>query len=137
MLSFAYRLATDVAAPVIGLYLYKRRLSGREDSARFGERFGMTTQVRPTGRLVWCHAASVCEAISLLALIEKLREHYPQTNILITTGTVSSPPIVEKLVPPGVLHQYVPVDRMVYVGRFLDHWRPDLVLWVESELWPN
>ena len=137
MLSFAYRLATDVAAPVIGLYLYKRRLSGREDSARFGERFGMTTQVRPTGRLVWCHAASVGEAISLLALIEKLRELYPQTNILITTGTVSSARILQKRLPPGVVHQYVPVDRMVYVRRFLDHWRPDLVLWVESELWPN
>jgi 3-deoxy-D-manno-octulosonic-acid transferase len=137
MLSSAYAFATDLAAPFIGLYLYKRRLQGREDAARFNERLGIASRPRPDGQVIWCHAASVGEASSLLALIEKLRTLYPQTHILVTTGTVTSARMLEKRLPPGVIHQYVPVDRISYVQKFIDHWRPDLALWIESELWPN
>ncbi len=137
MLSSMYQLATDLGAPVIGLYLRKRRAEGREDPVRFRERFGSASQPRSDGRVIWCHAASVGEAVSLLALIKKLRELYPQPPLLVTSGTVASARILEKRLPPGVVHQYVPVDRMIYVQRFLDHWRPDLALWIESELWPN
>jgi 3-deoxy-D-manno-octulosonic-acid transferase len=137
MLSSVYRLATDLGAPVIGLYLWKRRVGGREDKRRFRERLGHASQPRPLGRLIWCHAASVGEAASLLALIERLRTLYPETHILVTTGTVTSARILENRLPPGVIHQYIPVDRISYARRFLDHWRPDLALWIESELWPN
>ena len=137
MISAAYRCLTELGAPVIDFYLRRRLAQGREDAARFGERLGRASKPRPVGFLIWCHAASVGEAASLLALIEKLRERIPSAIVLMTTGTVTSARMLENRLPPAVLHQYVPVDRIPYVRDFLNHWKPDLVLWVESELWPN
>jgi len=133
----AYRLLTDLAAPAIALYLRHRRATGREDQSRFHERLGYASAPRPKGKLVWCHAASVGEAMSVLALIRRLRETYPTWSVLLTTGTVTSAKLLEGRLPEGATHHYVPVDRWPYVTRFLDHWQPDLALWVESELWPN
>jgi 3-deoxy-D-manno-octulosonic-acid transferase len=137
MLSFVYRTLTDIGAPIISLYLLKRRSEGREDQLRFPERFGYASRPRPDGRLLWCHAASVGEAASVLVLINKIRALYPAMHILITTGTVTSARMLSDRLPPGVMHQYMPVDRMPYVTRFLDHWRPDFATLIESELWPN
>jgi 3-deoxy-D-manno-octulosonic-acid transferase len=86
---------------------------------------------------VWFHAASVGEAVSVLSLIEALRRYFTDVHILVTTGTVTSAALLEGRLPVSVSHQFIPVDRWPYVVRFLDHWRPDLALWVESELWPN
>jgi 3-deoxy-D-manno-octulosonic-acid transferase len=84
------------------------------------------------------HAASVGEAVSLLSLIDRLSRERPTLNILVTTGTVTSARLLESRLPADqARHQFVPVDRPRYVRRFLDHWRPDLAIWVESELWPN
>ncbi len=132
-----YRLLTDLAAPLIALYLRLRQRRGREDKARFRERLGYASFPRPHGRLVWCHAASVGEAMSVLTLIARLRERYPDWRILLTTGTVTSAKLMADRLPQDVIHQYAPVDRWPYVSRFIKHWKPDLVLWVESELWPN
>lgn len=137
MISATYRLLTELGAPAISFYLRRRLAKGREDAERFGERLGQPSKPRPEGFLIWCHAASVGEAASLLALIEKLRERNPQSSILITTGTVTSAHMLEGRLPGGVLHQYIPVDRIPYIQSFITHWKPDLVLWVESELWPN
>ena len=137
MLSFAYKVLTDLGAPAISLYLLKRRREGREDPVRFKERLGEAGRPRPEGRVIWCHAASVGEATSLMTLIEKLLVTHPKTHILVTTGTVTSARMLEGRLPPRVIHQYVPVDRAIYVKKFLDHWQPDFVLWIESELWPN
>ena len=73
----------------------------------------------------------------MLALIERLLEQRPMLEILVTTGTVASAALLEKRLPARARHQYVPVDLPRWITRFLDHWRPDLALWVESELWPN
>ncbi len=137
MLSTAYRLLTDIGAPIISFYLRRRRKRGREDAERFYERLGFPSMPRPKSRIIWCHAASVGEAASLLALIDKLRATYSDTHVLITTGTVTSARMLAGRLPHGVTHQYMPVDRMKYVRRFLAHWRPDFIIWVESELWPN
>ena len=137
LLSLLYRLATDLGAPVISFYLRRRLTAGREDAARFQERLGFPSALRPEGRLIWCHAASVGEAVSLLPLVERLRAVHPDNGILVTTGTVTSARLLADRLPPQVIHQYVPVDRRTYVERFMTYWRPDLVLWVESELWPN
>lgn len=133
----AYRALTWATGPLIRRYLHRRLEAGREDPARFGERFGDASAPRPDGPLVWIHAASVGESLSMLSLIERLRRERPEIVVLMTSGTVSSARILENRLPPGVIHQYVPVDRMTWVRRFLDHWRPDLVLWVESEFWPG
>jgi 3-deoxy-D-manno-octulosonic-acid transferase len=132
-----YRGLTSAGLPVIHLMLRRRMARGKEDPARFSERLGIASQARPDGRLIWLHAASVGEALSILALIERLRDGPGGHNFLITTGTVTSARLLADRLPNGVIHQYVPVDRAAWVRRFLDHWRPDAVLWVESELWPN
>jgi 3-deoxy-D-manno-octulosonic-acid transferase len=132
-----YRGLTALATPLIHVYLARRRAQGKEDPARFEERRGRATRPRPSGPLIWLHGASVGEAMSVLTLIERLRGERPALSVMLTTGTVTSAALVAERLPTGAFHQYVPVDRPVWVRRFLDHWRPDLALWVESELWPN
>lgn len=132
-----YRAALFALWPGVRLYLAVRLRRGKEDAERFGERLGNPSLPRPAGRLVWLHAASVGESLSLLPLIDALRTRRPALSILVTTGTVTSAKLLAERLPKGVLHQYVPVDRLASVRRFLDHWRPDLVLWAESEFWPN
>lgn len=132
-----YRAASTLGGPLIGLYLAHRRATGKEDRERFGERLGIATCPRPRGCLAWLHAASVGEALALLPLIAALRERWPMFALLLTTGTVTSARLLADRLPPGVRHQYVPVDRPSYVSRFLEHWRPDVVVWAESEFWPN
>ena len=133
----AYRALTWAAGPLIHRYMQRRLNAGREDPQRFRERFGDASATRPDGPLVWLHASSVGESLSMLSLIERLRRERLEVVILMTSGTVSSARILENRLPPGVIHQFVPVDRMSWVRRFLDHWQPDLVLWVESEFWPG
>ena len=89
------------------------------------------------GDLVWMHAVSVGESLSLLPLVERLREALPDVHVLITSGTVTSARLLHERLPAGVFHQFAPVDRPGAVRRFTGHWRPDLAVWVESELWPN
>ena len=133
----SYRYASLLASPVIGAWLVYRRSRGKEDEARFGERLGRPSLPRPDGRLVWMHGASVGESLSLLPLVARLREVRPDVHVLITSGTVTSAQLLRERLPVGVQHQFVPVDRPGAVRRFVGHWRPDLSVWVESELWPN
>ena len=104
---------------------------------RFCERQGVPGGVRPRAPLLWVHAASVGEATAMLALIERLLQARPTLEILVTTGTVTSAHLLEGRLPARAQHQFVPVDLPSWIARFLDHWHPDLAVWVESELWPN
>ena len=133
----SYRCASLLATPVVDAWLAHRRRRGKEDSARFGERLGRPGLPRPEGRLVWMHAVSVGESLSLLPLVDRLRDALPDVRVLITSGTVTSERLLRERIPDGVRHQFAPVDRPGAVRRFVRHWRPDLALWVESELWPN
>ncbi|PWC32619.1 3-deoxy-D-manno-octulosonic acid transferase [Azospirillum sp. TSO35-2] len=137
MLQSLYHGLTTVAGPAVRLYLDRRRAAGKEDPARQAERFGTASCPRPDGPLVWIHAASVGEANSVLVLVRRLLETAPELTVLMTTGTVTSAELMGKRLPGRAIHQYVPVDLPGAVDRFLDHWRPDAVLWTESEIWPN
>jgi len=132
-----YRGATRLLDPVIDLYIRRRLARGKEDPTRIGERLGHPSQTRPAGTLVWVHAASVGEALSVAPLIERLLQRLDDGHVLLTTGTVTSARLAAERLPARALHQFVPIDRPAAVQRFLEHWRPDLALWVESELWPN
>ncbi len=132
-----YRGLTSAGLPFIRLMLKRRMARGKEDPARFTERLGVASLQRPEGRLIWLHGASVGEALSMLSLINKLIARAPELRFLVTTGTVTSANLLNDRLPEGVIHQYVPVDRLSWVRRFLDHWQPDGVLWIESEFWPN
>ncbi len=132
-----YRLATPLLAPLAGVWLDARAKRGKEDRARLGERFGRYASGRPAGRLVWLHAASVGESNVAMALIEALAAHDPSLSFLVSTGTRTSADLVARRGLQRVLHVYAPLDTGGAVRRFLAHWRPDLGVFVESELWPN
>jgi 3-deoxy-D-manno-octulosonic-acid transferase len=130
-----YRRLSAVAVPLAPALIKRRLKQGKEDPARVGERCGMSKGARPNGPLVWIHGASVGEVLAAAALIERLRGL--NIRILLTSGTVTSAAIVAKRFPADIIHQYVPYDSPRYVARFLDHWRPSLALFIESDLWPN
>ena len=130
-----YRRLSAAVMPLAPALIKRRLKQGTEDPARIGERRGMSRDVRPHGPLVWIHGASVGEVLAAAALIEKLRAL--NIRILLTSGTVTSAAIVAKRFPADIIHQYVPYDSPRYVTRFLDHWRPSLALFIESDLWPN
>jgi len=132
-----YALLGRLAAPLVHRYLRRRLAQGREEAGRLGERLGKAGVARPDGPLVWIHGASVGEAQSALPLIERLRRDWPGFTILMTSGTVTSAKLMGQRLPAGAIHQYVPVDLPGAVAPFLDHWRPDVGLVIESEFWPN
>ncbi|EBA05022.1 Three-deoxy-D-manno-octulosonic-acid transferase-like protein [Rhodobacteraceae bacterium HTCC2150] len=114
-----------------------RRLSaGKEDADRIDERHGIAGLPRPKGTLIWFHCASVGEVLSIQELIKLLSYDDPNLSFLLTTGTKSSADLMTERMPPRCQHQYIPIDIVPYVQSFLDHWKPDLAIWTESELWP-
>jgi 3-deoxy-D-manno-octulosonic-acid transferase len=137
-LPFALRLyqwASAAGSPAAPQVLARRLSRGKEHPERLAERIGEATLKRPKGPLVWVHGASVGEMLAAVPLIETLRAQ--DFAVLVTSGTVSSAALAEQRLPDGALHQFIPLDAPRFVRRFLNHWRPDLALFVESDLWPN
>lgn len=132
-----YRALTALAAPLLPLILSRRARAGKEEADRRHERLGRAGIQRPEGTLIWLHGASVGESLVLATLIDQLAARDPELEFLVTTGTVTSAALMAKRLPPQAKHQYVPVDTPGAVRRFLDHWRPDIGIFAESELWPN
>jgi len=132
-----YQAITALSAPILALLLKYRLARGKEDGTRMNERKGKSSTSRPAGQLIWIHAASVGEAQSALILIEKISQQYEDISFLVTSGTVTSANLMAKRLPRNATHQFFPLDHPKWVSDFLDHWKPDLALWMESELWPN
>ena len=133
----AYRLATRALEPLAPRLLDARARRGKEDPVRVDERMGFTRTERPAGDLVWLHGVSVGESLSLLPVVERFVKARPDLTVLVTSSTVTSAQILAQRLPEGVIHQYAPVDAPGVIERFLDHWRPGLAVFVESEIWPN
>jgi 3-deoxy-D-manno-octulosonic-acid transferase len=132
-----YGALGHLLTPLVRWHLVARRRRGREHPTRWPERFGTPGAPRPPGPLVWLHGASVGEALSAEPLIAWLRIHHPDATLLLTTGTVTSAAVAAERFGDAVRHQFVPIDLPAAARRFLDHWRPDVALWLESELWPT
>lgn len=130
-----YRSGLAALEPAAASFLLWRTRRGKEDPVRLAERRGLPSRDRPDGPLAWLHGASIGEALSLMPVIERLtrRGFY----VLVTSGTRTSAELIARRLPPGAIHQFVPIDVPRYVRRFLDHWQPDLALVAESEIWPN
>ena len=128
----AYRGGMKLAQPMARPILRYRAKRGKEDLSRMSERFGRSTIARPKGDLIWIHAASVGETNAVLPLITVMLERFPQQVILLTTGTVTSARIAEQRLPQGAVHQFIPLDTPEFMSRFIEYWRPDLALLVES-----
>lgn len=132
-----YRFGSSLLEPLAPSLLRARARRGKEDPDRLDERLGFATQSRPVGPLIWVHGASVGETLSALPLIERIGRERPGTTVLVTSGTTTSAEIMARRLPGFAIHQYAPVDGPNVARRFLDHWRPDLLILLEGELWPN
>ena len=145
MAAWVWWLAGTLAEPPLRLLLRRRLARGKEHPDRLGERRGRATLARPPGRLLWLHAASVGETVSVLPLLEALCRLDPALHVLMTTGSLTSQRLLAQRLPGlgerglggRVLHQFVPLDVPRWLHRFLRHWQPQAVALVESELWPN
>jgi 3-deoxy-D-manno-octulosonic-acid transferase len=133
----AYRAALGLASPFAEQLLKARARQGKEDPERLNERLGRASAARADGGLVWMHAVSVGESLSLLPLIAALQAERSDLGVLVTSGTTASAEILARRLPAGAVHQYAPIDTPAAVKRFLGHWQPDLGVFAESELWPN
>ena len=130
-----YRRLAAAATPLAPMLLARRLKRGKEHPERLAERRGETEVARPPGPLIWTHGASVGEMLAMIPLVERMCTR--GFNVLVTSGTVTSARLAERRLPPGAIHQFVPVDAPRFISRFLDHWQPNLALLAESELWPN
>jgi len=137
MILSTYYVVTILAKPLINSLLKIRCAKGKENAIRLSERRGVPSKNRDSGLLIWIHAASVGEAISVLPLVNRLHDTCLECRFLVTTGTVTSAVILEERLPKRAFHQFIPVDQPEWVNKFLNYWSPDLALWVESEIWPN
>ncbi len=132
-----YRTAVSMLRPAVPLLLTMRERHGKEDKARRGERLGFAGRRRPEGKLIWVHAASVGETNAVLPLIDEILNADAMAHVLLTTGTTTSATLAGRRLPERAIHQFIPLDVPAYAARFLDHWRPDLSIFTESDIWPN
>ena len=136
---FWYKFFTYLLYPSAPIYLYFRKLRKKEDSSRYKEKLSKINIPRGEGFLIWFHVASVGEAMSILPLIENCMQEQKINKILITSITLSSGKILEKRFNQSakVIHQFLPLDIPVLTNKFLEHWKPNLSIFIDSEIWPN
>lgn len=136
---FWYRLFTYLFYPFAPIYLYFRKIKKKEDSISYKEKLSRIEITREEGFLIWFHVASVGEAMSILPLIESCIEEKKIDKILLTSITLSSGNILKKRFSQNVkvFHQFLPLDISVWTNKFLDHWKPNLSIFIDSEIWPN
>ena len=136
---FWYKIFTYLFYPFAPIYLYFRKLRKKEDSKRYKEKLSKINIFRDEGFLIWFHVASVGEAMSILPLIESCIQEKKIDKTLITSITLSSGKILEKRFSqnPKVIHQFLPLDVPILTNKFLDHWKPNLSIFIDSEVWPN
>lgn len=126
-----------VLQPVMYLIVALRVAKGKDDPARSPEKLGKPSQPRPPGKLVWLHAVGLGEVLALRPLIAEMAEQEPDTSFLITSTARSAQQVLAANLPPRTCHQLLPLDGPTYVRRFLHHWRPDVAIWTEQDLWPG
>ena len=136
---FWYRFFTYLFYPLAPIYLYFRKIKKKEDPIRYIEKLSKIDASRENGFLIWLHIASVGEAMSILPLIDRCIEEKKINKILITSITLSSGRILERKFSKisKVTHQFLPLDITFLIKKFLAHWKPNLCVFVDSEIWPN
>lgn len=137
LLAKTYKAAMSAARPLARPLLAYRVRQGKEIEARLPERRGIASRPRPEGPLLWFHAASVGETNAVLPLMHELAARRPDAAVLLTTATVTSSAIAAARLFSGAIHQFAPLDAPEYSNAFLDHWRPDIMVLTEKEIWPS
>jgi 3-deoxy-D-manno-octulosonic-acid transferase len=133
----AWKAAGHAATPLAAPLLRHRLARGKEDPDRWREKLGEPTAARPEGRLAWLHAVGLGEVLALRGLIAEMADRAPDLSFLVTSTARSSALATARNLPPRTLHQFLPLDLPGPRRRFLDHWRPDLSVWAEQDLWPG
>ena len=131
-----YKILSVIFLPIIIIIIIFRIFQNKEINNRIKERFAFSSKKRPEGKLIWINASSIGEYLATLSLIKKIRKIKPKTKILITTNTKTSALLAQKITDKNIVHQFTPQDNPFVIKKFLNYWKPSLVLWMESEFWP-
>tara|TARA_B100001765_G_scaffold184908_1_gene129355 strand:+ start:33 stop:1301 length:1269 start_codon:yes stop_codon:yes gene_type:complete len=131
-----YKILSVIFLPIILIIIIFRIFQNKEINNRIKERFAFSSKKRPKGKLIWINASSIGEYFATLSLIKKIRKIKPKTKILLTTNTKTSALLAEKITDKNIFHQFTPQDNPLIIKKFLNYWKPSLVLWMESEFWP-
>ncbi|KAG8376655.1 hypothetical protein BUALT_Bualt09G0086100 [Buddleja alternifolia] len=132
-----YRALTYGITPLIRLHLGWRKFRGREHPLRWRERLGRASANRPAGHLIWFHAVSLGEGLAAIPVIKCCLDKRPDVTVLMTTTTASAFEVIKNKLPSNVIYQFAPLDMPSTMDSFLRYWRPNAVMLMESELWPN
>lgn len=132
-----YLWLSRLGAPLAERHLKNRLARGKEVPGRWREKLGEASERRPDGRLIWMHAVGLGEVLALRGLIAEMSEARSDLNFLVTSSARASGEVFDRNRPPRTRHQFLPLDCAPFVARFLDHWRPDLSVWAEQDLWPG
>ncbi|XP_022746888.1 probable 3-deoxy-D-manno-octulosonic acid transferase, mitochondrial [Durio zibethinus] len=132
-----YRALTYGLSPLLHLHLQWRKLRGLEHPLRWRERLGLPSLPRPSGPLLWFHAVSLGEGMAAIPVIKYCSQRRPDVNILMTTTTFSAFEVLKNRLPANVIYQFAPLDTPAAMNAFLGYWKPNGIVLMESELWPN
>ena len=131
-----YKILSIVLLPLVILIIFFRIFQNKEINTRIKERFAFPSVKKPKGKIIWINASSIGEYLATISLIKKIRKIKPKTKILLTTNTKTSALLAEKITDVNIFHQFTPQDNPLVIKKFLNYWKPSLVLWMESEFWP-
>ena len=134
---FFYQLIVSLLLLISPLIIIFRIFKKKEDKKRFKEKFVFPTRTRKKGKLIWFHGASVGEILSIIPLIKNYEKNKLISQILITSSTLSSSKILTKFKFKKTIHQFYPIDHIFFTKKFIDFWKPNLAIFVESEIWPS
>ena len=132
-----YRILINLTLLVSPIIIILRILKKKEHSTRFLEKFGFFNKKKKTGKLIWFHGSSVGEILSVMPLIENLEKKKNIKQILLTSNTLSSSKVFNNFKLKKTIHQFFPIDSNFVTKKFLNHWKPSLAIFIESEIWPN
>ena len=136
LLLLIYKILSVIFLPIVIIVVIFRVFQNKEINVRIKERFSFPSIKRVQGKLIWINASSIGEYLATVSLIKKIRKIKPKTKILLTTNTKTSALLAEKITDKNIFHQFTPQDNPFVIKKFLNYWKPSLVLWMESEFWP-
>ena len=134
---FLYQILITILLIFSPLIVSFRILKRKEDKKRFKEKFCFPSKKRVSGNLIWFHGSSVGEILSILPLVYELEKNYSIKQILITSSTLSSAEIFRKFKFKKTVHQFFPIDSILYSYKFINYWKPTIAIFIESEIWPS
>ena len=134
---FLYQIILSLLVLISPILIIFRIYKGKEDKIRFREKFSIPSKKRAKGKLIWFHGASVGEILSIIPLIENYEKDKLVNQILVTSSTLSSSKVLKKFKFKKTVHQFYPIDHFFFTKRFLEYWKPNLAIFIDSEIWPN